>query len=320
MTNNMNYKKVTSLAVILFFLGLTGLRAQTVTDIDSNEYNTVTIGTQVWITENLKTTHYADGTAIPLVIFWNNWGPLEYTDKAYCWYDDDSATNANTYGALYTWSAAMNGATSSSSSPSGIQGVCPTGWHLPSDDEWTTLTDYLGGTDVAGGKLKDTAYWQSPNTGATNESGFAASPGGSRSYDGYFGWISYYGNWWSATEGNTATAWSRGLTYNFSAVYRFDYDKTAGFSVRCVMNYNTSINYLKINANILYPNPATERLYLKNSNYANTTIMIFDLQGKQVLIKKMDSESIDISNLRNGIYMVKVVCAEKVLITKFIKE
>jgi uncharacterized protein (TIGR02145 family) len=316
----MKFKKVTLLAVILFYTGFTGIRSQTVTDIDGNIYKTVTIGTQVWMAENLKTTHYADGTAIPLVTFSNNWDTLDYTDKAYCWYDDDSVTNANTYGALYTWSAAMNGATSSSSSPSGIQGVCPTGWHLPSDDEWTTLTDYLGGTDVAGGKLKDTTHWQSPNFGATNESGFTALPGSYRSYDGYFNYIGYYGYWWSAAEGNTATAWSRALTYDYSTVYRFEYDKPSGFSVRCLMDDNTSINSVKIDANILYPNPATEKLYLENSNYSNTTMMIFDLQGKQVLVKKMVSEYIDISNLRNGIYIVKVVCPEKIMITKFIKE
>jgi uncharacterized protein (TIGR02145 family) len=201
-----------------------------VKDIDGNVYNTVTIGTQTWMKENLKTTHYANGTAIPLITGNSNWEALTDTSKAYCWYDNDSATNANTYGALYTWSAAMNGAASSSSSPSSIQGVCPTGWHLPSDDEWTTLTDYLGGEAVAGGKLKETGttHWQSPNEGATNESGFTALPGGYRYFiPDTFYYIGNYGYWWSSTEGVPfractclSFAWNRYLAYDSSLVFR----------------------------------------------------------------------------------------------------
>jgi uncharacterized protein (TIGR02145 family) len=235
----MKHNIVKLLAVTLLFVGLSGLKAQTVTDFDGNVYNTVTIGTQTWMAANLNTTHYADGTAIPLVTGNSNWDTLDYTDKAYCWYDDDSATNANTYGALYTWSAAMNGTASSSASPSGIQGVCPTGWHLPSDAEWTTLTDYLGGEDVAGGKLKETGttHWQSPNEGATNESGFTALPGGGRVDEGRGGTsygIGYLGFWWSSTEGATGGAWSRLLGYDFSTVYRLPSNKHYGFSVRCL--------------------------------------------------------------------------------------
>jgi uncharacterized protein (TIGR02145 family) len=211
----------------------------TVKDIDGNVYNTVTIGTQTWMKENLKTTHYADGTAIPLLTGNSNWDTLTAASKAYCYYDDNSATYANTYGALYTWSAAMNGAASSSSSPSGIQGVCPTGWHLPSDDEWTTLTDYLGGVIVAGGKLKETGttHWQSPNRGTTNKSGFTALPGGLRYYYGTFGSIGHLGFWWSASESNTISAWTRCLSYDYSGVYGGDYYKLYDFSVRCLRDY-----------------------------------------------------------------------------------
>jgi uncharacterized protein (TIGR02145 family) len=193
-----------------------------VKDIDGNVYNTVTIGTQTWIKENLKSAHYVDGTAIPL-----------------CWYHNDSATNANTYGALYTWAAAMNGEASSSESPSGIQGVCPTGWHLPSDAEWTTLTDYLGGEAVAGGKLKETGttHWQSPNTGATNESGFTALPGGYRGSYGTFDGIGTYGSWWRSTEDDTYSALGRGLNYDRSDVYRGSGYERDGLSVRCLWDY-----------------------------------------------------------------------------------
>ena len=118
----------------------------TLVDYDGNFYQTVQIGNQVWMTENLKVTHYADGTTIPLVTDNTAWGNLDdnNTDKAYCYYNNDANGEGDIYGTLYTWAAAMNGASSSSANPSGVQGVCPTGWHLPSNAEWTELTDYLG--------------------------------------------------------------------------------------------------------------------------------------------------------------------------------
>jgi uncharacterized protein (TIGR02145 family) len=268
----MRHKRLKFSAVLLLGFGLTGLQAQTmyvmksgavvsknnvnnqvdsvifhkpstgnsttVKDFDGNVYNTVTIGTQVWMKENLKTTHYSNGTAIPLVTGTSNWDALTATSKAYCWYNDDIANKA-TYGALYTSAAAMNGATSTTANPSGIQGVCPTGWHLPSDAEWTTLTTYLGGESVAGGKLKETGttHWVNPNTGATNETNFTALPGGYRYGNGTFLTIGYAGFWWSATESSTSNAWGRGMHYGYSGVGR-DYDtKTVGFSVCCLRDF-----------------------------------------------------------------------------------
>jgi uncharacterized protein (TIGR02145 family) len=116
--------------------------------------------------------------------------------------------------------------------------VCPVGWHLPSDAEWTQLTDYLGGKDVAGGKMKEigTSHWDSPNTGATNESGFTALPGGFRYSNGTFDYIGGYGYWWSATDYGTNYAWSRSMDYDNSNVSRLYDNKEYGFSVRCVMD------------------------------------------------------------------------------------
>ncbi len=207
----------------------------TVTDYDGNVYPTVTIGSQVWMAGNLKTTHYADGSAIPLVEGSTAWDALGYSDKAYCWYDN-STTNRDEYGGLYTWAAAMNGAASSTANPSGVQGACPDGWHLPSDEEWAQLTDFLGGQSVAGGKMKETGtlHWNSPNTGATNESGFTALPGGYRDSGGAFYSIGGYGYWWSSSEGDAYNAWYRGLYCNFADVGRGNYYKNVGFSVRCV--------------------------------------------------------------------------------------
>ncbi len=226
------YNVNTQIDSIIFYIPVL---ANTVTDYDGNVYNTVTIGTQVWMAENLKTTHYADGTAIPLVTGNSNWDTLTSTSKAYCWYNNDT-TNKITYGALYTWAAAMNGAESSNNNPSGIQGVCPTGWHLPSAAEWTQLSTYLGGIGVAGGKLKetDTIHWLSPNTEATNEVGFTALPGGNRGDNGTFDLIRQYGLWWTATEFDDLNAYYRRLNYFNANVYINNYYKMVGFSVRCL--------------------------------------------------------------------------------------
>jgi uncharacterized protein (TIGR02145 family) len=175
----------------------------TVTDIDGNVYHTVTIGTQTWMVENLKTTHYRDGEAIPYVTDSAIWNGL--STPAYCFYNNDAVANKATYGALYNWYTA--------SSPK----LCPVGWHVPTDAEWTTLMTYLGGQIVAGGKLKEqgTAHWNSPNTGADNSTGFTAVPGGCRT----MGLIQFYeigtfGYWWSSTETSAKFAWYRYILTN----------------------------------------------------------------------------------------------------------
>jgi len=193
----------------------------TVTDIDGNVYNTVTIGTQVWMKENLKVTKYRNGTAIGTTT-----GDISgETSPKYQWAYDGNESNVSTYGRLYTWYAATDS-----------RGLCPTGWHVPTDSEWTTLTDYLGGGSVAGGKMKEagTTHWSSPNTSADNSSGFTALPGGSRNYGGTFYSIGFGGSWWSATEYDTANAWDRFLYYYGSYANRNYFGKNYGFSVRCV--------------------------------------------------------------------------------------
>ncbi len=192
----------------------------TVTDYDGNVYDIVTIGTQEWMKQNLKTTHYKNGVAITYPgtdnTAWQN-----NTTGAYAWYNNDETTYKNTYGALYNWHAVNTG------------NLCPTGWHVPTDAEWTTLTTYLGGESIAGGKLKATTLWNSYTSVATNSSGFSALPGGYRYFDGTCYGIGGYGYWWSSTESNTTDAWYRGMTYYYSYAYSYYYDKAAGFSVRC---------------------------------------------------------------------------------------
>jgi len=199
---------------------------------DNNHYDVVKTGKQIWMGENLKylPSVVGPGTGSRTTPYYYVYG-YDGTDVN----DAKAEANYANYGVLYNWPAAMNGAASSTANPSGVQGVCPTGWHLPSDAEWTQLTDYLGGTSIAGGKLKETGttHWNSPNTGATNETGFTALPGGFRDADGTFGRVGSYGFWWSATEG-AGSAWYRFVYYSDSNVYSFDTGKEAVFSVRCV--------------------------------------------------------------------------------------
>jgi uncharacterized protein (TIGR02145 family) len=200
-----------------------------IADADGNIYNTVTIGTQCWIKENLKTTRYNDGTTIPLVTDGSIWAIL--TSPAYCWYNNDPGTYKATYGALYNWYSV-------DASSNGNKNICPTGWHVPTDGEWTILTTYLGGESVAGGKLKETGttHWLSPNADATNITGFTALPGGYRFSYGSDLTIGSYGFWWSASEWDedTQQGSDRNLYYGFGDILRGGGSKLYGCSIRCV--------------------------------------------------------------------------------------
>ncbi len=202
------------------------------TDADGYVYKTVVIGNQEWFVENLRTSKYNDGTPIPNITSNDEWSTL--STGAWCYYDNNESYNVK-YGKLYNWYAV-------SPTKNGNKNVCPTGWHVPSDLEWTVLTDYLGGQSVAGIKMKEvgTKNWNSPNTGATNESGFTGLPGGVRYGNGSYYAIGYYGYWWSSTEIKTSyarshdLARSRDLDYNNVSAVNSNFYKDYGFSVRCL--------------------------------------------------------------------------------------
>ena len=194
--------------------------ANSFTDIrDGAVYKTIKIGNQVWMAENLK---YLPSVVGP--------GTGSETQPYYYVYGYDGTDvnaakvtdNYQTYGVLYNWTVAVN--------------ACPTGWHLPSDAEWTELTDFLGGESVAGGKLKEAglSHWANPNEGATNETGFTALPGGCRRNFGNFFYLSSNGYWWSSTEYDASDAWNRYLNYNNGDAHRYESSKDDGFSIRCV--------------------------------------------------------------------------------------
>jgi uncharacterized protein (TIGR02145 family) len=210
----------------------------TVTDIDGNVYNVVTIGNQCWMKENLKTTKYRNGDVLFTGLNMSQW--QNTTAGAWAYYNDSAQYN-NPYGKLYNWYAVADS-----------RGLCPTGWHVPTDSEWNILVKFLDPqadtsqfsfdqSQIAGGLMKSvgdlqsgTGLWQSPNTGATNSSGFSGLPGGLRFYVGLYNIVGYDGNWWSASENSTSGAWYRNLDYTNGNVGRDNASKQVGLSVRCL--------------------------------------------------------------------------------------
>ena len=200
--------------------------SSTVSDVDNNTYNTVQIGTQCWTQSNLKTSKFRNGDNIPTGLSNSSW--QNTTSGAYAIYNND-LVNDGLYGKLYNHYAVTDS-----------RGLCPTGWHVPSDGEWTTLENHLGGSSVAGGALKSTAMhptpggWNPPNTGATNSSGFTALPGGLRNSVGGFFDLAGVGVWWSSSVLSGSNAWDRLLYSYYSSIYRLYNLRSSGFSVRCL--------------------------------------------------------------------------------------
>ena len=215
-----------------------------VRDIDGNQYDAVRMGDQVWMIGNLKTTRYADGTGIQM-------GDGSSSTTAYRYAPDEKPSNVDTYGYLYNWSAVMGDSSSASGNSSHVQGICPDGWHVPSDAEWTHLTKYLGGNiqylcdetygNIAKALASTTGWSLSSNSCAVgndqssnNASGFSALPAG-----GYFGNYNYFSHrayFWTADNFNNCNAYSRKLDFNYANIERSNHDKGDGLSVRCVQD------------------------------------------------------------------------------------
>lgn len=193
-----------------------------VIDIDDNIYHTIKISTQVWMVENLKTTKYRNSDPITNITDNTEWTNL--VSEACCDYDNDP-NNTATYGKLYNWHAVNDS-----------RNIAPDGWHVPSDNELITLSEYLGGDLIAGGKLKESGieHWADPNEGATNERGFTALPAGYRSHSGSFSHLGSYSGIWSSSELNDLEAWFRELYGYKSNFTRSEDVKKYGFSVRCI--------------------------------------------------------------------------------------
>ncbi len=255
MTQN---KSKSFLMLVLVMFCASFLQAQTYTKGKGRTYSTVIMGKQVWMAKNLDVDKFRNGDRIPQAKTNEDWKKAgENQEPAWCYYDNDREYGKK-YGKLYNWYAVSD-----------PRGLAPKGWHVPTDEEWLKLTDYLGGDKVAGTKMKSTSGWKSydgvaecancknwiaeQKAGQTcsvcndsrktkaqvsgngsNVSGFTGLPGGNRFHDGTFVTIGGLGVWWSSTELNTGSAWNRGLVYSFGYAYRYYYAKTDGFSVRCL--------------------------------------------------------------------------------------
>jgi uncharacterized protein (TIGR02145 family) len=200
------------------------------TDQEGNRYKTIVIGTQEWMTENLNTSIYRNGDAIQTGLSNAEWANAVNTQVGAWAYWNNDANNACPYGRLYNWYACAD-----------ARQLCPVGWHVPTDPEWTVLTNYLGGETIAGGKMKttgtienSTGLWYTPNAEATNSSGFSGAPAGFRDNNGGYGYIGYLMHWWSSSEVGMGSAWSRYLGYSGGNVLRVTSNKQVGFSVRCL--------------------------------------------------------------------------------------
>ncbi len=199
-----------------------------ITDGDGNVYNYIEIGGVKWLTENLKTTTYNDGTPISYPGTQNQtWQAI--AEGAYAWYENDE-DNKNIYGALYNWFVI-------DPQTNGNKNICPEGWRVPTDIEWLDMVENIGGFEVAAGNLKTkgTSKWDSPNTGATDKVGFGALPGGARQYNGNYDIKDRInGYWWAATDIGPDIAWGRSMSHDSAEIGRLTYHKKHGFSIRCI--------------------------------------------------------------------------------------
>ena len=215
-----------SLSLIFLLCSILSFTQNTGTIIDSRDgkvYKTVVIGTQTWMIENLNVSTFRNGDPIPEVKTKEEWELAgKEGNPVWCYFDNDPKNGAK-YGKLFNWFAVND-----------PRGLAPSGWHVPTDQEWWQLTDYLGGVSVAGGKMKSTTGWTAPNKEVNNFSGFSGLPGGLRDYSGAFGYIGTEGCWWSSTEGFEGNAWVLGIYSSDIDVDRYDSDKVECLSVRCI--------------------------------------------------------------------------------------
>ena len=258
---NKNTLTLAGISIIgfIFFSNISSAQVNSsglIPDADGNLYDTVRVGNQIWFTKNLKTTHFNDDTAIPIVTSQIEWANLN--TPAYCWYSNDQNLK-DKYGALYNGYVVASGK------------LCPAGWQIPTDADWNTLVDFLGGPTVAGGKLKaiGTTDWQNPNKGATNERGFEGLPGGIRLEDNFYS-IGLAGYWWSSSEYEPNYAWSQSVQYDEEGMMApAGLNYKIGLSVRCVKNLTSSVHTITTCDSYQWIDGET---YTESNNSASVTL------------------------------------------------
>jgi uncharacterized protein (TIGR02145 family) len=312
-------KKIIFISTVLAFY-ISKNQAQTVTDYDGNVYNTVTIGTQVWTKENLNVKHYRNGDEIPEVQDSISW--VNQTKGAWC-YNENNPANGPDYGRLYNWYAANDS-----------RNIAPVGWHIPTDDEWKTLEIFLGMSPAIadldqyrgtkeGNALKEpgtNTHWtldccpgHSPNAG-TNSSGFTALGSGFRWYLNanapYKSFSPPTGNaqFWTSTAPNDSTAWLRHLCVYHEDIYRDNWKKTNGSSIRLVKDLTTGLNNDLEELQIgLFPNPISNKLTFTHSGNEHITVFLYNFLGQQILQHTFtNTATINTEQLAAGIYFYEL--------------
>ncbi len=281
--------------------------AQTVTDIDGNVYNTVTINGQEWMAENLATSHYQDGTPINLVPDYSAWNN-QINSGARCFFFNDPALLAPSYGTLYNWNVVNN-----------PLNVCPEGWHVPSDTDRSNMTIFLDptvspnagfngpgtGTDISV-QLKEAGvtHWHSSN--GTNSSGFSARGAGYREPDGSFESLKGFTYLWSSTIGQQSKAWIRSLGDNDPTLSRFILDRVYGASIRCMADMTTGLKEAPVDDQLqLFPNPASGTVLIAGLPEGLIDLVITDAAGKQVRRQQIlgTTHRISVEDLAPGMYL-----------------
>jgi len=267
----------------------------TVTDIEGNEYESIVLANgQEWLTSNLRSTKFNDGTDLSLVIANGIWSTTP--NPSYCYYDNDPAISQN-YGCLYNFFVV-----------SSDKNICPEGWRVPTELDWSELTSDLGGLGLAGGKLKAEGFnfWSSPNTDATNEIRFNALPNGCRYDGGYFNNLNYYSFFWTASELDTTFAWYRSLKYdNGSAVRNFS-KKQSGYGIRCMRNNTSELPEIQEKSGLLYPNPTRGivTFQLPSDQITNSNFTITDHVGRIVHEGILTENRLDFTSFQQGYYFI----------------
>jgi uncharacterized protein (TIGR02145 family) len=286
----------------------------TVTDVNGNVYDVVQIGKQCWISKNLRTDKFSDGSFIPKIVNDTAW--TNTTSPAWCYYDNNPSYDT-LYGKLYNWYTTVDS-----------RNVCPTGWHVPANADWTELTQYLGCGSypnpcpdelyASGPKMKSVSGWNPPNEGATNESGFSALPGGVRSLldlnqsGNTFDNLNNIGYWWSSSTETSTYAVNVALNTNYSQVYYANSLFNFGLSIRCLKDlpilgiFEKSIDVNPVN---LYPNPTENQInVIADAKLIGSNYVLYDNTGKIVLSGLLTSENItiELGNLSGGVYLFRI--------------
>lgn len=305
-------KKKSAFILGLLFLSIQSF-AQTVSDIDGNTYNTITLGTQIWMKENLKTTHFSNGDLIPTTTL----AIANDTTSIYQWSYNNDTLNISTYGRLYTWFVVND-----------TRKACPSGWHIPNEEEWTRLATFLGGDTIAGNKMKETgtSHWSSTNIAVTNSSNFTAIPGGFRGNPSGFSNIYTIANFWTSSPWGSSS-FQRAIRYelksNSAALEQSVAVANCGLSIRCIKDVAANIeNTLPKNKVNIFPNPTKDILNIISEETGNYTVSIYNIQGSLVLEKSLKNgiSTLKLDTLPKGVYVLKINDSNAIIEQKIIIE